>query len=317
MTVDLVGVVLAWTLAEYFTRRRRMSLPSIALATFFALNVAGFLFAARFLFAPASPEVVTHHAIVIAAGGLVAMLAYFRRFRLPFATFLIGLFGAGLVFALASLIDPEMFGDVRSPAAAFFDLRSSPTAALATLVFGAAAFLAAMRFDLRDPHRVSRHSASAFWLHLLAAPALVNTLAFTLYRLGGAAGYVVHGARPRRRRGPGAGHRPPILPDGRADLPRASHRAGPEVRGSRLVAREHAPPARCHRDLARDVVGADPREPLARPPRLRLEVASASLRRRLSGTTARQPPGRRLCIARRRLSSGDDSRQAGQARATS
>ena len=47
-----------------------------------------------------------------------------------------------------------------------------------------------MRFDLRDPHRVSRHSASAFWLHLLAAPALVNTLAFTLYRLGGAAGYV-------------------------------------------------------------------------------------------------------------------------------
>ena len=43
-----------------------------------------------------------------------------------------------------------------------------------------------MRHDLRDPHRVTRHAACAFWLHLLAAPAIVNTAAFTLYASSGA-----------------------------------------------------------------------------------------------------------------------------------
>jgi hypothetical protein len=35
------------------------------------------------------------------------------------------------------------------------------------------------------PHRLGRHAATAFWLHMLAAPALVNTVALTLYNSGG------------------------------------------------------------------------------------------------------------------------------------
>jgi membrane-associated HD superfamily phosphohydrolase len=69
-----------------------------------------------------------------------------------------------------------------------FDLRESPQFALATLGFGIAAFLVAMWFDTRDPHRLGRHSATAFWLHMLAAPALVNTVALTLYNTQGTAG---------------------------------------------------------------------------------------------------------------------------------
>jgi hypothetical protein len=54
-----------------------------------------------------------------------------------------------------------------------------------TLVFGIAVFALAIRHDMADPHRVTRHAACGFWLHLLAAPAIVNTAAFTLYAGGG------------------------------------------------------------------------------------------------------------------------------------
>ncbi|MFN3578709.1 MAG: hypothetical protein ACK4TJ_17265, partial [Tabrizicola sp.] len=68
---------------------------------------------------------------------------------------------------------------------AMFDLAESPAFATATLVFGIGAFLVGMWFDTRDPHRLGRHSATAFWCHLLAAPALVNTVAVTLLNGGG------------------------------------------------------------------------------------------------------------------------------------
>jgi hypothetical protein len=67
----------------------------------------------------------------------------------------------------------------------FFDLTESPAFATATLLFGTAAFLVGMWFDTRDPHRLGRHAATAFWCHLLAAPALVNTVAVTLLNGGG------------------------------------------------------------------------------------------------------------------------------------
>ncbi len=76
----------------------------------------------------------------------------------------------------------------RNGMAGFFDLRESPQFATATLVFGLGVFLAGMWFDTRDPHRLGRHAATAFWLHMLAAPALVNTVALTLYNSGGAGG---------------------------------------------------------------------------------------------------------------------------------
>ena len=36
-----------------------------------------------------------------------------------------------------------------------------------------------MWFDMSDPHRVTRRSANGFWLHVVAAPALVNTIALS------------------------------------------------------------------------------------------------------------------------------------------
>jgi hypothetical protein len=47
-------------------------------------------------------------------------------------------------------------------------------------VLGIVVFAVAMMFDMSDPHRVTRRSANGFWLHMVAAPALVNTMALSL-----------------------------------------------------------------------------------------------------------------------------------------
>jgi hypothetical protein len=56
-----------------------------------------------------------------------------------------------------------------------------------TLIFGLAVFALAMRLDMSDPLRVSSRSATAFWLHVAAAPAIVNTVALRLLADGSAA----------------------------------------------------------------------------------------------------------------------------------
>ena len=41
-----------------------------------------------------------------------------------------------------------------------------------------------MIFDGSDPHRVTRRSAQGFWLHLVAAPMIINTVALSLLDQG-------------------------------------------------------------------------------------------------------------------------------------
>jgi hypothetical protein len=75
--------------------------------------------------------------------------------------------------------------------AALFDLGQGANVALASLGFGFAMMTAGLWFDMKDPHRISRHTVTGFWLHILAAPALVNTCAMSLYNLGDTRGYVL------------------------------------------------------------------------------------------------------------------------------
>ncbi len=44
---------------------------------------------------------------------------------------------------------------------------------------------------MQDLHRLGRFSATEFWLHILTAPALVNTAVFSLYKLGGTLGHLL------------------------------------------------------------------------------------------------------------------------------
>jgi hypothetical protein len=176
---------ICWWWANYFTLERRMNLPSMVLAAAFGGGV--YVSAFTLMMQGNLPD---RGAVILSA--LIAMAAmglWYRRFRLPFTMFVLGLFGLAAIYALTASID-AIAGMTTGFGGAFFDLRNSPQFSLATLIFGACAFVGGMWFDARDPYRLGRHAATAFWLHLLAAPALVNTVAMTLFNIGGKGGMV-------------------------------------------------------------------------------------------------------------------------------
>lgn len=158
-----------WLLAEHFSGRKRMALPSIVLLLLFvaavlmvSLQVFGSLIPtpahlpARFWFLPSdNPAALAVASICTAA--LAAM--HYARFRVPI-TVAVGCAALCLLaLGLALTIEPNL-GLVGMNAA--------------LLMLGLCVFAFAMRLDLNDPARVTRRSDIAFWLHLLAAPLIVH-----------------------------------------------------------------------------------------------------------------------------------------------
>lgn len=169
-----VGAVVLWLLSEYFIRKRRMVGPAIALSILFAINAALALtayFAQPFMVAQQDYSSLPWPFTL----GTVALFIYWLRFRVPFAMAMIavGLFIVSIMVVATSQGTPQSASDL-------FLLSAGGPFAWITLALGFAVFAAAMAFDMSDPHRVTRRSANGFWLHVVAAPALVNTLALTL-----------------------------------------------------------------------------------------------------------------------------------------
>jgi len=185
VAVPLITSAIAWWWAGYFTLKRRMTLPSMVLATAYGAGVL--IFAFTLLVQGNLDDRMV--AVLAFALGAVAMVLWYRRFRLPFSAFLTGGMVLGAIYAMtasaANLTGLMMGGGGYN---AIFDLHESPAFASATLIFGIGMFLVGMWFDTRDPHRLGRHSATAFWCHLMAAPALVNTVAVTLLNSKGGVG---------------------------------------------------------------------------------------------------------------------------------
>jgi hypothetical protein len=156
----------------YFTVKRRMIAPSIQMAVFTALGglqlgyglATGLGLSSGVQFGFASSVTA-----VILAG-------YWYFFRIPFSLLLTGLavFGSAISLAQAGGSRINGIDDL-------FSLTSNPSISLITLGLGLSAFFVALRFDMSDPHRVTRRAANGFWLHVLAAPAIVNSIALTLY----------------------------------------------------------------------------------------------------------------------------------------
>ncbi|MGF1446798.1 MAG: hypothetical protein ACFBRM_11450 [Pikeienuella sp.] len=183
----LAGLGISWALAEYFTRVRRMILPSLVLAVSVVLfATTGAVSALIGELGAADAVTATRAPITQVSGiGALAALLFFARFRLPFALFLAGLLAIPPVFvgtgAIGGLVD---FAQLLEDPTRAFDLAGAGRLALTTLGFGLACLTIALAFDMSDPHRVSRRHRCGFWLHLLAAPAIVNTLALTLWQAG-------------------------------------------------------------------------------------------------------------------------------------
>lgn len=184
--VAIVGMILTWAFAHYFTLKRRMSLPSISLAAGFGIFLGATVLN---LLDPSSNNIDAWHLMTMGALGMVGMLVYFRVFKLPFSMFVFGIFGLILIYSAMSQQGSSL--PLRDFPAGLFDLSESTGLALGSLIFGFIAFGFGIYFDTKDPHRISRYSATGFWLHLLAAPAIVNTMALTLYNSGGSSAYLM------------------------------------------------------------------------------------------------------------------------------
>ena len=163
----------AWGLAEFFTAKRRMALPSILLLIAFSLGV---LFAAGTtlvtLIGPDRFQDIGNNgnnqvisSVVAAAATAIAAIAtwlHWRRFRVPITIAVGAAAVVGLVISLVlSTLGVGDHGDV------VLGL---------VLALGLGVFLFAMRWDSSDPARVTRRSDVAFWLHLLAAPMIVHSV---------------------------------------------------------------------------------------------------------------------------------------------
>lgn len=157
----------AWGLAEFFTARRRMALPSIVLLLAF---VGGAMAVPIEIIDSTNPSFSDQASALIGAGvalfGGLAALVHWRRFMVPItvAAGAATLAVTGVALILAA-IQPLVGRDGLEPF-------------LLPLVFvaGLAVFAAAMRWDMNDPARETRRSDVAFWLHLLAAPMIAHPL---------------------------------------------------------------------------------------------------------------------------------------------
>lgn len=178
------GITMATSagLAGYFTLKRRMIAPSIALTIMFGLaamqlgSSLGWQWGLNF----------QERAVATGAITTVAMLGWYAAFRIPFAMALValGIFatsGSALVLSGAGVPEIEEV----------FLLTADGPFAILTIVLGLAGFAVALLFDMSDPHRVTRRAQTGFWLHVIAAPAIVNTVALTLFTEGTATAQLI------------------------------------------------------------------------------------------------------------------------------
>lgn len=171
--ITLAG--LAWV-QRYFTLTRRMIAPSIALSIMVAMTAG--------VMGLALAQLAGVGLLVASALGwgtvFVVMLWHYRVFRVPFAAAIIATAGFGTVWSLLAAR-----GVLPPDGMTLLHMSSEGPMALLSIVFGLATFALAMRFDMSDPHRVSTRSTTGFWLHVVAAPAIVNTVALRLLDAGG------------------------------------------------------------------------------------------------------------------------------------
>ncbi|NCP19947.1 MAG: hypothetical protein GW855_12400 [Erythrobacter sp.] len=183
------GLVAAtsWALAEFFTRRRRMALPSIILLIAFVWSimiVMGALVLIPFglAFGPEDfsqakamnwqPDetqgiiILSSMMLITAVLTTIATWLHWKRFMVPITVAAGTAALVGILIATIKLSSMLALGD------------GSDGIPMLPMVFvaGLLTFAFAMWWDLKDPERITRRSDVAFWLHLLAAPLIAHPI---------------------------------------------------------------------------------------------------------------------------------------------
>ncbi|CAN7542024.1 hypothetical protein LJR030_005537 [Rhizobium sp. LjRoot30] len=156
-------------LAEVLVRRQRLALPAVVLTIayiqwIFVVTLIGLDEA----FGESVDPVLQF--LVMAVPFPVALLPFYWRYRIPLSLGLLILSVFTLALALVFMGLSRATGDP--------DFVSNRPAISSTilLVTALGLFAVAMWYDLSDRLRISRRSDIAFWLHLVAAPALLYSM---------------------------------------------------------------------------------------------------------------------------------------------
>ncbi|MEO5866308.1 MAG: hypothetical protein ABIS14_14555 [Sphingomonas sp.] len=149
----------AWGLAEYFTRARRMALPSIILLLAFVGGIAATLVGVMVEWDPGFSD----RANAVIGGGIALVAAgaawiHWKRFMVPItvAAGALALVGVAVAMVLAAV--PQAKESIYP----------------ILLAGGLGVFALAMWWDMSDRQRQTRRSDVAFWLHLAAAPLIAH-----------------------------------------------------------------------------------------------------------------------------------------------
>ncbi|MEN8893647.1 hypothetical protein [Planktotalea arctica] len=178
----VISVAVTYFLARYFTLKRRMVAPSIMLVVLMLLS--GLQIGASL----ANLLALENASMTGFSAGFATLLlaAFYAMFRIPVTVFFIAL---GVFIAIGALF---VKGGADAPGVSdLFMLTNDGPFAIITIILGLIGLTIALRFDMSDPHRVTRRASAGFWLHVIAAPAIVNTIALTLFEAGGVAGQIV------------------------------------------------------------------------------------------------------------------------------
>ena len=158
----------AWMLAEFFTAKRRMALPSIILLLAFVggtfMTFVGLIIA---LVANDAQPGDTVGMLLLAGSALLtagAAWLHWKRFMVPITI------AAGTA-ALAGTVIALMVAAIGPNSDNMETIILALVFAVGLVIFGFA-----MRWDMSDPTRETRRSDVAFWLHLLAAPMIAHPI---------------------------------------------------------------------------------------------------------------------------------------------
>lgn len=160
----LFVAITAWPLAEFFTRKRRMALPSIILLLAF---VGGVFFSilglGTALIQSGNDQLGAIIGALAAAFAAGAAYLHWKRFAVPITVAAGAAAVAGTLISLAvAAIGPDNFNENSVLGLVF--------------VAGLCVFALAMRWDMSDVTRTTRRADVAFWLHLLAAPMIAHPI---------------------------------------------------------------------------------------------------------------------------------------------
>ncbi|WP_160008184.1 hypothetical protein [Rhizobium sp. 18055] len=157
-------------LAEILVRRQRLALPAVALTIALAVWT-GFVSA---VLLQGSPQIIglgdNNEGLQYTLAFPVVLGLFYLLYRIPLALALAIMGALVVLLQLVLRLLGWLTGDP------LFALNHAGVLSMMAVVCAVGLFALAMRFDLKDPLRLTINADIAFWLHLGAAPALLYSV---------------------------------------------------------------------------------------------------------------------------------------------